>query len=348
MRRLINTKLVSFYITQECNLSCTHCFRTNAGYSSEEKLSGEEFCRVIDELTDIDIIRLLGGEPLLELEKVIEITRHAASLNKKVNVLTNTLLLDREKLSLLKKAGVSAIQVSCEGIGEVQDNMRGKGYFENLLWKVKLIREYAIPCTMVITLTPANIFQIGDMHIMAQNLGIRKVVFSITLPVNGRHDLRLSFKQFEEGMEKLVNILKNQKEKRFPEIGFSPLVVNYLYACKNSWLWENYYEIFHEAFQRLKKCVEKGKFCLFPNGDVYPCPFFPYLTHPLPPVGNVKRQSVGVVRQRINEMFSQISVDNLGCRECRFFELCRGGCRAKAYMDTGSLNGVDEGCPVRN
>jgi len=348
MEKLIDTKLVSFYITQECNLSCAHCFRTNRGYFSGEELSAGEFCGVIDELTDIDIIRLLGGEPLLELEKVIKITRYAVSLNKKVVVLTNTLLLDEEKLGLLKEAGVYTIQVSCEGIGRVQDRIRGRGYFESLLWKVKKIREYGINCTMVITLTPENIFQIGDMYTIAQNLGIRKVVFSITLPVNGRYGLYLSFEQFDEGIEKLANILKNQKEERFSEIEFSPLVVNYLFACKNPWLWENYYGVLQMAFQRLKKCVEKGKFCLFPNGDVYPCPFFPYLNHPLPPVGNVKRQSVSLIRRRINDIYNQINVDDPECKKCEFFELCHGGCRAKAYMHTGSLNGVDRECPIRN
>jgi len=340
-------KLVSFYVTQKCGLSCSHCFGLGRDLFPDEELSGEDFCRVLDELPDIGVIRLLGGECLCEWDKVLEITRHASSLGKRTVILTNTELLNGERVRLLKEAGDCIIQVSCEGMGAVQDRVRGEGYFERVLWKVKLIREHSIRCNMVVTLTPHNIGQISDIYALAANLGIMKVVFSMVLNVNGRDGLQLSFGQFEKGIGELAGALRDRGGRKPVQIGFSPLLANYLYACDNPWLRENCGAEIAEAFHRLKKCVHQGKFCLFPNGDVYPCPFLPYLNNPLPPAGNIRKQPVQVIRRRIGEMFGRININDPECNNCNFFRDCGGGCRARVYRDTGSLDGTDRGCPVR-
>jgi len=34
------------------------------------------------------------------------------------------------------------------------------------------------------------------------------------------------------------------------------------------------------------------------------------------------------------------------CMECEFLSLCRGGCRASAYENTGRLDATDPLCPL--
>jgi radical SAM protein with 4Fe4S-binding SPASM domain len=88
-----------------------------------------------------------------------------------------------------------------------------------------------------------------------------------------------------------------------------------------------------------------GRFymCLEPNGDMYPCVFFPHVAAMR--VGNIFKDNFEQVWRR-SELFWQIrNKDNLRehCGTCRYRYTC-GGCRARAYNYFHDILAPDPGC----
>jgi radical SAM protein with 4Fe4S-binding SPASM domain len=91
-----------------------------------------------------------------------------------------------------------------------------------------------------------------------------------------------------------------------------------------------------------------GRFyiCLEPNGDIYPCVFFPH--EPAMRVGNLLKDDFGKVWRRSELFWKLRDKDKLraNCGSCRFRYTC-GGCRARAYSYFRDVLAPDPGC-VRN
>lgn len=90
---------LEFHIADHCNLNCAACEHFSG--LAEEKLHGAEgirrdLSRLSGLIEDIGVIRILGGEPLLNPE-VADIIRAARSVYKiaQIHIVTNGLLLDR-------------------------------------------------------------------------------------------------------------------------------------------------------------------------------------------------------------------------------------------------------------
>jgi radical SAM protein with 4Fe4S-binding SPASM domain len=75
-----------------------------------------------------------------------------------------------------------------------------------------------------------------------------------------------------------------------------------------------------------------------PEGKVTPCPYLPEVA------GDLSRASFGEV-WRESPLFRRLRDGELGgkCGRCRYREVC-GGCRARAYADTGDVLGPDLSC----
>lgn len=123
-------------IINSCNLKCVHCYHSN--FNNKNTLDFAGWINILDqyqELLDLlglkPSIAISGGEPLLCTflpELIIEI-RNRWPLTMIV-ILTNGILIDKEKIDFFKENEVS-LQVSLDGPNaETHDSVRGKGTFE--------------------------------------------------------------------------------------------------------------------------------------------------------------------------------------------------------------------------
>lgn len=125
-----------FAITSYCNASCAFCGFNKSQHLDRHQLSLEDGIRAIDYLAqqNVRIMSFTGGEPLLNpnLEKFIE---HATGLSIICRTGTNGVLLDENRLSSLKKAGVSSMWFSIDSDQpELHDRNRGmKGLFKHVV-----------------------------------------------------------------------------------------------------------------------------------------------------------------------------------------------------------------------
>ncbi len=79
--------LISWTLTQKCNLRCPHCYM-EAGRPATRELTTEECLALIDEMQALgtEMLILTGGEPLLRKD-IFDIARYASRRGKPGQVL---------------------------------------------------------------------------------------------------------------------------------------------------------------------------------------------------------------------------------------------------------------------
>jgi len=116
--------------TLRCNLSCRHCgsdcLRDNT--TRDRELPPEALKRELAAIAEIYdpcgiTLAIIGGEPLMRPD-IEEVGAFAASLGFAWGITTNALLLDADRLASLKRAGLSTISVSLDGVAADHDALR--------------------------------------------------------------------------------------------------------------------------------------------------------------------------------------------------------------------------------
>ncbi|HEX5772863.1 MAG TPA: GeoRSP system SPASM domain protein [Geomobilimonas sp.] len=77
-----------------------------------------------------------------------------------------------------------------------------------------------------------------------------------------------------------------------------------------------------------------------PDGGVYPCPSLPVR---LGEIGAMSLREI-IASPEKKEFRRRLLLDPEECRHCRELAECRGGCRGRAYVMHGTLDGMDEAC----
>ncbi len=127
------------YTTRECNLNCKYCAQDK---SSRQKAHYDlnHLKRYLSGFEGEKCIVFYGGEPLLNIDFIIEVIHFFSSDNIKFGIQTNGTLLDRltqEELSLF-----DMIMISIDGCEVPHDKFRGRGTYRIVLNNVKNIINY--------------------------------------------------------------------------------------------------------------------------------------------------------------------------------------------------------------
>ncbi len=135
-----------FDITSACNYRCLHCYN-NSGIKPKDELSDEETIDVAKQIAEMhpESVCLCGGETMLRknIFDIIGCLRGNAGM---INMVSNGSLMTENNVKRLKEAGIDVIQISLDGINEIQhDTFRGYiGAYELAIKAIKTIRKEAI------------------------------------------------------------------------------------------------------------------------------------------------------------------------------------------------------------
>ena len=105
-------------VTDKCNLRCTYCMPADGVVFKPHSslLTFEQITAVVKEAAKLGFkkIRLTGGEPLVKknIEKLVEMIASVKGI-KTIGMTTNGILLP-QKAHLLKKAGLTGVNISCD------------------------------------------------------------------------------------------------------------------------------------------------------------------------------------------------------------------------------------------
>lgn len=199
----LEPKMVEIEVTNECNMQCVYCTRTNHFLTGKKSLDTgvlkfDNFVKIINQFSYLDYVELQGlGEPLLnpELSKMIE---YARKRNISVGIVTNASLLNEESCNNLVKAKLNNMTISLDSyrFGTLEKN-KPAIKFANAMGNIKTAKNIADGMMKIcfhLVITNENIDDLEEYIRMAHYLGIQRVSFTdqnLDMAGDNRKSLRI-------------------------------------------------------------------------------------------------------------------------------------------------------------
>lgn len=325
-----------YHVTNRCNLACRHCWvRAGASVDGEE-ITLQESTGILKDCKKLGLrhVKLTGGEPFL-IPWVLGFIQQAAELDVTVGIETNGTLVTPEIAESLKKSGnITHISVSIDGATEeAHESLRCvKGCFEKAVTGIKTLMVAGIQAGLVASLHKGNIGQVVEIGKLAASMGVKDVKLnSITSAGRGGEmaDERLDWDDEMAVVEQLEAM--GREAGVFFRMDL-PLCAVPLQSMKH----------------HCPGCDIRHVLGLLSNGDFAMCGVG--LTMPEMVYGNFRTCDVAEIwstNPRVLELRAGLPNQLEGaCRDCVLKESCRGGCRAMAYLETGTLMGPGLRCQL--
>lgn len=349
--------LVFWNITNQCNLSCAHCY-INAGPDRQRKdeLSLNEAKAFIDDLAEMRIPLLMfsGGEPLVRKD-FWKLVAHARPMGLKLALSSNGTLITKAVAKKIKKAEIEYVGISLDGANEeTHDAIRRQpGSFSRSVTALKNCVDIGLKCGVRVTATKDNYHEIPDLLNLLIQLDVPRFCLYWLVP-SGRGKGLFADKNLKtHEVMRIVDILYMKAKELDPEkteILTVDAPQDGIYILNR--LKEENSPEYDNALKLLQftgdSCSAGDRIAnVDPSGNVYVCQFA-QLTELK--VGNVKQQRFSEIwKDDTNPILSafQNKVKNLKgkCSKCTYKQLCGGGCRIRAYFQYGDLWAEDPLCP---
>lgn len=161
-----NLKCIIWECTLRCNMSCKHC-GSDCSYSNQHQdMPFEDFVAVINQTRTYISPRKLkitfsGGEPLMRPD-IVKCGMSLKEMGYDWGLVTNGLLLTKQKIFDLINAGLKTISISLDGLEEYHNEFRGNpSSYNKVITAVEELRKYPQVFTSIVTcVTPENISQL--------------------------------------------------------------------------------------------------------------------------------------------------------------------------------------------
>jgi AdoMet-dependent heme synthase len=321
--------IISWNTTKACNLKCEHCYR-DAGGKDANELSTAEGKGLLTEIAKagFKIAILSGGEPLLRKD-IFELLAHASSLGMRPVLGTNGVLFTPEIVRKLKASGCARVGISLDSKNKlIHDAFRKQeGAWEKTVEAMRICKREGMDFQVHTTVTRRNYQEIIDITDFVIGLGAKAHHIFFLVPTGRGKEISDVFIGAKEIQEVLEKVLNKQKEV---SIELKPVCApQFIPLAKKMGI--------NLRFQR--GCLAgTGYCCILPNGDVHPCPYLPLK------VGNVRKDEFSAI-WKDSEVFKKLrSLEYSGrCALCANKSSC-GGCRARAYYESGDFMAEDQEC----
>lgn len=213
--------------TLRCNLQCLHCGSDCKRDSTARDMPSEDFFGALDQLYDIvpnrTMIVLTGGEALLRKD-IEQIGRELYQRGFPWGIVTNGMLLSRQKIDSLVRAGIRSVTVSLDGMESSHNWLRGNpNSFVNAM---NGIRELAkTPDIVFDVVTCVNKKNYSELHRLKESLiesGVKKWRIFTVFPI-GRAKYNVDLQLDAPDFKRLFDfIAATRKEGR----------INLSYGCE--------------------------------------------------------------------------------------------------------------------
>ena len=313
------------YLTNDCNLSCTHCYMYS-GKPKINELDKEEWFKIILNAKNngIKSITFTGGE-VLQHKDWFEIIKFTKENEITVTILTNGILWNKDKIEQSKNY-IDELQISLDGTNEqINSIIRGNGNFLKALENIKLFVKAGVKTVIATTPTLENIKEIEKTYInfakqLLEELNSENLYFKISQKlITGRK----------------VNALIKEKAKEYSDI--TNKLANSLYP---NYSIKNFINNMGKG-QGMKNCGYGG-ISISSDGKFYIC----NRVEDLEPIAT-KNEDFEKIMKDANYYYEITSVDNvIPCRNCELKYICGGGCRIDEYYYRGNQNKIEKDKPL--
>ncbi len=318
------TKGAYIYLTNECNLTCSHCYM-NSGKKNKNELTTEEIKKLLLALNKkmYTHITFTGGEVFLKKE-FDSILKFSKKLGLKNIVLTNWTLATKKMISELAPF-IDEVQVSIDGYDEkTNSEIRGKGNFNLAKQAVENFLENGVKTVIAITPQYENLSEKLD--------GYKK--FSKDLLEKFEKNFKIKFSlELLDGRDFKSDIDKNKKynfqlsrliDEIYPNEKINNFALNY----------ENGGYIINCGY---------GELTFSSNGDIFMCS----LIEKIDKINNVRNinfdlSEVEDLTKKVKDNTSSLNIKP--CKNCSLKYICGGGCRIKylSSLETTKILNCEE------
>ncbi len=335
-----------------CNLRCKYCFYRSIAESRETESYGMMDIETLEVIVKsafqyaehICTFAFQGGEPTLVglnfFEKLIEFEKLYNRKKIKVNnvLQTNGIVINNEWANFFALNNF-LVGISLDGHKEIHDanrvDIKNKSSFMRVMRTVRLFDKHKVEYNILSVVSACVARHINKIYNFFKKNNFRYLQFIPCLdPLSekpGAHNYSLTPERYTEFLKNLFDLWYND------------LMAGKMISIRN---FDNYIDIF--MGYRPEACGMTGEcqcqFVIEGDGGVYPCDFYVIDKWYL---GNIKELGLSELRNcDITKHFIELSqyVDPK-CNDCRWSNLCRGGCRRTREPFEGSNLVLNYFCP---
>lgn len=342
------------YLTDKCNLRCKYCFQENLLHQERRqlKLHPEMVDSVVSAIESIHTlfatkdtgkhVVLFGGEPFLpgNAESLRKLLPEIAKLQKVgVEAISNGTFIHRHEQLLLDHSDIlRTFTFTVNGTPLVHNTIKGSrgDHFQDLIRAIDFVLNKLPKCKVRLNflIDSENKDEISPTLDCLESLGLLfhpRVEFSFGRvqsrldPVNGKYQKELPLEDY------IPLLLKTtRQDPRLSSKDITGSEVSFLGQFIRAW------ESGSSVLPRLSGCraITPGRFCLYPDGAIYPCT----------ELAGLSETSVGTFFPKFSmnkgiQMWRNYSpMSQERCSSCRYIGICSGGCPASNHGVHGCMS----------
>ena len=317
-------------LTNNCNLSCLHCIRED---KSNTTLSKEELDILFSniEFSNNQII-LTGGEPSLH-PNFSYVLEEASKKAKKITVCTNG--INNYYFEKIKNSNIH-LQFSIDGSREYHNKIRGLNSFDKIVENIKLAQKYNISHSIS---TVVNKINVDSMNKMLNDL--KDIVKSGYIRFNTQMNFGSSSAEDILSIKEWNNFVDRIKDVEYPiQIRVDKL---FDFETVDKLSCEELESLSKNAVKNCGTCTHKVY--IYPDLNVYSCTCLDSF-----PIGNLKEDNLNkILLSKKSKIFTEyLPKLEPTCMDCKYLELCNGGCIGTAFHTYKEFGHGDPRCPKIN
>ncbi len=346
MDRHFHRRIVIWNITNDCNLSCEHCYSSSGKKEKDEMITPEHVLSTVKSLkkADVNAVILSGGEPLMspylfDIAKILKEAGFATHLS------SNGTMINENNIAAIKSL-FNYVGISIDGSEKTHDGFRKKeGAYKASIKSLRMLTDNGINAGLRTSLTSYNYRDLGFIFKLAEKERVKKIyishlvysgrgsgIFEINKSVHKKLSLYIAGKAFSYVKNGIpISIVTGNNE---------PDAILLLAMFKR--FYPEFYENMHNKILNWGGNQSGNRIINIDySGFVKPDPFFKYSG------GNIKKGDFFEIINK-DELFSKLRQTPRKlkgrCEQCNYLRICNGGSRARAYAVYGDYFQEDPAC----
>jgi len=340
-------RLVYWEITKRCNLRCAHCRAVPQECASPDELTLADGFRLIDALRECGrmVLVLTGGEPLLRPD-VFDLAAYGAWRGLTMALATNGTLITPQVAWQIRDAGFQRTSISLDGPDAYTHDRfrRVPGAFDRAIEGLRHLKELGLSVQVNTTVTAHDRERLGEIHEMVRKLGADAWHLFLLVPVGCGLELSENAQLTPREYEAVLYWIEELRESEPIEIRATCAPHIQRIRLQR--------QAMHPSPSPLPQgerdgvrgtrrgCLAGTGICFISHrGEVFPCGYLPVQA------GDVRQQRFGEVWEQAPVFAELRAADRLHgkCGSCDYRVVC-GGCRARAFGQTGDILGEEPFC----
>lgn len=276
-----------------------------------------------------------GGEPFVRkdfIEFLTSLNTYHASLGR-ITILTNGSFITEKILKTLRTAMRIPLgfQISIEGQAEVNDAIRGRGTFDQIITAAERIKQAGFPIHLAATVSHNNhqdVFALADLLITYDiPLTLRRFI-----PIGGGGKRQPQALLAPQALRTFYRTAARLNRKYHLMNGLGVFNTNVCTGGPQELLFPN--------MPQRRSCGVRHRriITIMPDGTVYPCRLLPIA------IGNVRTDSLSHIYQTTYRHLADESNAKDACGTCPAFQRCHGGALCVTHALTNTLDKRDPEC----